>query len=560
MSILPSSRHPSHFTSKTPRGPTMTFTDKWGEGAIFDWYREQKNKTVMVTRLQIRIDNGKPPHRFVLAYLEDGTVIRLDRRPRKSNSGTLVFQKIRAADDWLILTHNEVSTLNMSTICEIDMPMPPNTDLVLIISVCFALARDKEARIYDLLKYNCYFFSWTVLLVVSRRALPFSIPSPDEVVSTLSHEFDALSHSITKRAVKGVLGIVCNIITAVRGVTAGSSVKQGFSPVERLIWGLPTRLMHFLIHQALRLQLYLGLENEIDRKIKEGLTDVCRSILNGVWENRITIEEQVQQRLWIKELIQDFEPTLRTELSLMIWEAKFDILASTLEPLHERADDAEALCTPSRMSRLKSRLFGDKQMIQVWNKALSAGVTMSREAAQGKAREFHANSSIPPGSITPSYYIELHNTMFDLTYELARTASLNIAKGVVEQTQAGHKNPKRAKMWEEIWRIYDKAWDAARNRTRESVVQLHEAGIEETVALVTQHLVATIGDIEKKGLRVSVQNGKKEHMLISVNGLQEYLSQSIDLAYAAVPHNIPIIHQTMARVWEESRTKYQSVE
>lgn len=59
----------------------MDFTSKWGEGAIFNWYRKLQTSSVTVSRLQIRIDNGKPPHRFVLAHLQDGTICRFDRRP-----------------------------------------------------------------------------------------------------------------------------------------------------------------------------------------------------------------------------------------------------------------------------------------------------------------------------------------------------------------------------------------------------------------------------------------------------------------------------------------------
>ncbi|KAH7325264.1 hypothetical protein B0J17DRAFT_528996, partial [Rhizoctonia solani] len=148
---------------------------------------------------------GTPPHRFVLVCTQDGAWHRFDRRPE--------------TDDFCEVDETAFVTIEKILQREISMIMPPNTDLLWILSICFAISRDDQARYYGLLKYNCYFFSWTILLVVTRHALPFSVPSPHNVIQNLRPDLVHLSHSLTKKLVQALLSIVLDVITSVRDET-----------------------------------------------------------------------------------------------------------------------------------------------------------------------------------------------------------------------------------------------------------------------------------------------------------------------------------------------------
>jgi len=46
----------------------------------------------------------------------------------------------------------------------------PIIDLLFILSICFALRRDEQAKQYTLQRYTCYFLSWTVIMIAVRDA------------------------------------------------------------------------------------------------------------------------------------------------------------------------------------------------------------------------------------------------------------------------------------------------------------------------------------------------------------------------------------------------------
>ncbi|KAH7332658.1 hypothetical protein B0J17DRAFT_580052 [Rhizoctonia solani] len=87
----------------------MDFPSEWGIGPVFDWYRQRHQvspQSVAVDRLEIRIDNGKIPHRFIIARFRNTQVVRFDRRPLTPKAGTLSLETIgglrtsRAADEY----------------------------------------------------------------------------------------------------------------------------------------------------------------------------------------------------------------------------------------------------------------------------------------------------------------------------------------------------------------------------------------------------------------------------------------------------------------------------
>ncbi|KAG9100495.1 hypothetical protein FRC06_004094 [Ceratobasidium sp. 370] len=146
----------------------MEFGPEWGEGEIFDWCRRNFRSRI-INRLEIRITRGAVPHRFVVAYMEDGFIWRFDRRPRSP---------LHAADEVRSVTKAELIELELSTRWEVRLDLPAAADIFMIIAACYAIDQDKKARNHTLLEYNCYFFAWAVLMVVVRYLLISTAPSP----------------------------------------------------------------------------------------------------------------------------------------------------------------------------------------------------------------------------------------------------------------------------------------------------------------------------------------------------------------------------------------------
>ncbi|EUC60687.1 hypothetical protein RSOL_359880, partial [Rhizoctonia solani AG-3 Rhs1AP] len=491
----------------------MRFTNVWGEGEIFKWYQDRKQKSTRSTAvksLQVRIDRGGIPHRFVLICTQDEAWLRFDRRPKDANPAILIRETAGAprriaADDLCEVGDKQLAEIEASISCEINMILPPDTDLLWVISICFAMFNDDQARYYDLFKYNCYFFSWTILLVLTRHALPFSVPSPETVIQSLREDLGVLSNSLTKKTIHALLSIVLNVITSVRDET-GSRIKAGMSPAGRLVWKLPLGFMHFILQQALKIQMYMGLEQHMQTKTKERVLELCQSLLKDAWDNRDLTDPHVERRLWIQGLIGDIKPALEVQVAYIIWDGILDIIASVHGKVNGQNEIDRIEHNLVRRSCIKSRLFGDIQWVQVWNEALSTALPVARDAAHGKAQEIRTSSSGQPGSTT---YTQLHAEVFDIAFGAACDAALNAAKRVATETQEQHKNPKRADMWETIWGLWDKIWALAQLRLRGSVFR-------ETAALLDiVRIQRSLGDPARSAHRIGCVTGVAKRAVLN---------------------------------------------
>ncbi|KAF8715275.1 hypothetical protein RHS03_00065, partial [Rhizoctonia solani] len=536
----------SSSTGKT-RKP-MFSTGEWGEGAVFDWYKSLQNSSqaVLVNKLQVRIDRNQPPHRFVVAYLHGGVVCRFDRRPEEINPGKVLFEtisrsRLKAADEFNHFLENdpEYLLIQRSTTCEIDLDLPPNTDVLLILSACFALSRDTDASDYDLLTYNCYFFSWTITMVVVRFVLPFRIPAANNIFQTSTLAMNNLSDSITNKIIKALLSIVLDVIAAARQ-TAGKRIQKGMYLCERVIWKLPTSAMCFLYKQALTLQLYFGLEDTIRSKTHERMVQICHKLLEDVLAQEGTAQK-VEKRLWIHELKNDIRNWFHTQMASTFWDAILDIIAT----VHGKVDGQQTLANieadPCRRSRIVVNLIGDAQWIQLWNEALSAALPAARDAVRERGSVLVTESST-----------QLHNELFDIAFTAGSHAALSAAQNVVERTRPAQNNPKRDQMWETIWSVWDRMWSIANDRTRATVVPIVEQAVEEIVTLVTHEVIANIRGGQGQPAQSWVKYKKEKKTPLTASSFQEHISHSVKSAYPTAGYRTDLIYSAMGRAWNDA--------
>lgn len=542
----------------------MKFTANWGEGEVFDWYRKLPKSSVIVTRLQIRIEGSKPPHRFVLAYLQDGSICRFDRRPVTGKPGPLILETIfsksarRAADERVTLKDGVLERLESTTYCEVDLIMPFGVDLLLILSACFAISKDEEAQNYNLLSYNCYFFSWTIVMVVIRHALHLVVPPAHNVSTRLAPAIKELSGTLADKFVRTLLTIVLDTVVAFR-VETGRSLNKGLGKRELLVWGLPIRAVRFLLRLCFSVRLQMRLEEELNKRICERLTIHMAHLLEDVLNTKNMIEEklQMEQHLWVNELTDAVRPLVEGQLIHVLWDAILGALGTGYGDLNH-ANFLQALKnSPSFLWRCKFYLMGNKmiQFTRLWNEALHAALRAARNTGDGKVQLSKLFSKEA-----------MHSEMFDTAFKAGRDEALKAAQRVVDETGPAIGNPKRDAMWEIVWSVWDKAWDIGLEQGRKTAIGLVGKAVDQIVLLVAQNVVAAVGDNQDQHLQAVISHQfqkipRAQEKLLSLHEFQLGIIQSVQSAYPNTNKEyLKDIQDAMTRIWHESRVSYRPLD
>ncbi|KAG9093577.1 hypothetical protein FS749_014164 [Ceratobasidium sp. UAMH 11750] len=542
---------------------TMEFSSEWGEGEIFEWCRKTfKNR--IINRLEIRItQSGGVPHRFVVAYMQDGTMWRFDRRPRTPQSifmpagpqGPDEEPPRRAADEACLVTKAELIELEISSRWEIRLDLPPEADIFLIISACFAIAQDKKARNYTLLEYNCYFFSWTVVMLMVRHLLPFTVPSPTAVESRITARLVETSATVGDRIVEALLHMGLSAVAAFDKVT-GKKLNKGLSKQELAVWCLPAPVLRGVLRQCLKIQLHLGLKKKLDRQVYEQLKDRMVSVFGTILEARQDdarehnkVADAVEHRLWLNQLLEDLRQPIEEGILEVLWD---NILEAVSQGYGDVQPDVvhQGFRDLSFFERLKYRLLGKNvfQFSQIWNEGLRAALPAARKAGHGKYRK----------GMT-------HGDMFDLAFKAGIAAALEAAKGVVARTRS-EVDSKRNEMWEYVWTIWDDVWERVRLTTRDKVVGLVEQTLADLVGWVAEDVVKELGDNDRQKVQATIRFKRRlklrlqdEGAELSTEVFQQHIGKFIQSVPGQTPERRAHIEEAMSNAWDVSRTTYKQV-
>ncbi|KAG9081428.1 hypothetical protein FS749_007672 [Ceratobasidium sp. UAMH 11750] len=491
----------------------MAFGTKWGEGEIFNWYRKNLTSRI-IHRLEIRMtQRGGVPHRFVVAYMQDGSICRFDRRPQTPQS---VFipniepqdpneePSCRAADEACLVTKADLIEIELSTRWEIRLDLPPEADILLIISACFAIAQDKKARNYTLRMYNCYFFSWTIVMLITRHLLPFTVPSPTALKSRINPRLAPSSAIIADRIAQTLLQVAFNLVAALDTIT-GKRLNQGLSKQELAVWGLPLPMFRGLMSQCFKIELRLGLKKKLCDQVHSQLETRVVPIFRNILESSEKAEAQnqddsreavynrvaqvVENRLWLNQLVQDLQEPIHEEMVQVLWDNILDAIA---EGYGQTKPDVvhQGFRRLSLLQRLKYRLLGKNvvQFTQILSEALSAALPAARAAAYGQ---------YGPG--------KTHGDMFDLLFRAGAAEALRAAKDVVQRTGPELNNPKRDEMWEYVWTVWDDVWERALAASRTMVVDVVETTLADMVGWVAEDVVKELGDNERQKMQAIIR-------------------------------------------------------
>ncbi|KAG9090663.1 hypothetical protein FS749_000382 [Ceratobasidium sp. UAMH 11750] len=530
---------------KEARQP-MEFGSTWGDGEIFKWYYTKLPRRTM-NRLQIRITTtGAVPHRFVVAFMNDDPICRFDRRPLNTNGATLLVETAttpsrRAADEAAVVNTTEYAEIRLTSRVEVDVALPQETDIDMVLSACYAIAQDEKASIYALREYNCYFFAWSIVMIVMRHTLPFEIPPPADVRTRLESRLQDVTTALTNKIVGALLKIVLDTITTFRTET-GRSLYPGLSKRELAVWGLPIPVVRALLHQCLKLRLHFGLRQKLEDQVRSQLLGRTDEVLQQVLSNQDVIGTDIQNRLWLFDLNEVFNSPVKNKILDILWDSLLDALSEGYGDFTQEEFEQEIGQLPL-LHRLKYRFFGKNvmQFSQLWNEALHAALPAARAAGHGQ---------YTPGTS--------HERMFELAFSAGCAAALQAAKAVVQRTSPILNNPKRDRMWEKVWSVWDKVWDVTRSNAETMVVDLINSTMNEIVAWVSQDVVKEIGNREVQKITASINfKKKKSSRELSLGSFQQWIRDFILSVPAQTTAHQLNIETAMAQAWDISRTTYQ---
>ncbi|KAG9086536.1 hypothetical protein FS749_003579 [Ceratobasidium sp. UAMH 11750] len=178
------------------------------------WYEQQRQTSTRFQSIEHRENtNGPFYHQFLLLKLTDGAVCRVERTGDGSRADALrytgctsndLIQWFKSADDYAKFSEAMPSNI----VAEIDLQQ--EFDILDVLAVCYSIQMTKACRVYTLQRYNCYFFCWTILAVLTRRLWETTITN-DAWHSAVNSVVDHWSNVSPEEAKKHLILRTCTL-------------------------------------------------------------------------------------------------------------------------------------------------------------------------------------------------------------------------------------------------------------------------------------------------------------------------------------------------------------
>ncbi|KAF9506875.1 hypothetical protein BS47DRAFT_368728 [Hydnum rufescens UP504] len=298
-----------------PPGPHLIeFGPDWRDNGIVDWYGPRPTK---INTLQLRREKSEPwNHQYVVLIVTDDSILRLDRRPDENKpADTMAPTGTESKDS--IANVNSLSDLDKTSYCLAELHCQgSDVDLSSIIKICFGIHIDDKAGRYTLLRFNCYFFAWTIFVVTARHAVPWDMHPFNSPWERLSRTLaDALStiyaDAVINMIVDGAVIVVMLIQHKLK-----PQLSRAVSRRARLAWAMPQWLIRLALrlmirrwwrtrmHTSLRHKLRESLLSALQPTLRSALADLRASTLRNIlWKDdvgdamRITTRRDVMASL-----------------------------------------------------------------------------------------------------------------------------------------------------------------------------------------------------------------------------------------------------------------------
>jgi hypothetical protein len=149
-------------------------------GGIFSWYDQQT--CTKFASVQHRKDRQFPfYHEFLCVKLTNGEICQFERVGDPNARTDALTQEGSLAHDYAEThPHNYLAKLDNTSDVIKEIIFPSELDLLDMLEICYHIQEDTETRSYTLQRFNCYFFSWCILLVLAQENSPFKVAVSDD--------------------------------------------------------------------------------------------------------------------------------------------------------------------------------------------------------------------------------------------------------------------------------------------------------------------------------------------------------------------------------------------
>ncbi|KAJ8080727.1 hypothetical protein PM082_017561 [Marasmius tenuissimus] len=467
----------------------------WGhnplEGRIYRWYQSLRESRddyhgkdpTKIKKIQVWSSSRyleTITHRYVLLHMADGTVHQVDRSAAEQGDPSILsgisVRNVRGvpSTDEMLVAVKDAKLKKMAKVnhLEIEIQLEKGdceVDLLNVLLACYQISKHPQAQTYDLLHYNCFFYSWTILTVAVRGLLYVEVPSQESLIKRFHKDhLPPLAESVVEVGVRTLRDLVLAALAAFREQQQGCNgekIRKGMSYVNRTVWALPEGFLETLSKLALNPKLASSLRERFLDQIKKVVADAAPDVYEQALLC-IDIPQASRGRLYIdngaKQIIRD---EVKKTLIEKLWPA-------VLTAIGDSANFGAGQMNAPRS--FWSRLAGTRttQLYDVLTAALHGGLKKVLENAAGVEVDRIKMKAQEDACGNPSKQLELLNEgMFDLAWDSAQDGALQSAKKTLEETRPMLR-PKHAvsgvrdDMWNAVWNMWDGCWKDAREGAR----------------------------------------------------------------------------------------------
>jgi hypothetical protein len=437
-------------TSRAHRstGPfRIQFGSDWRDNGIIDWYRSLGPRHTKINTFQLRREKlNALKHQYVVLILSGDSgdsILRLDRGVAETNPNPMDAVKSHGTEPIdTIEDVDSLSNLDKSSYCLAELHCQENdVDLSDIIKICFGIHRDDKAGRYTLQRFNCYFFSWTMLVVIARHAKPWDMDPFHSAWETLSQTLaDALStkfaDTIIHMLVDGGVAITMGIYLKLKRRLSRVVVSRR----ARIAWVMP----QWLIRLTLREMIRSSWRPEMHTFLRFRLRSVLLSALQPTLQSVLTDfrDSTLRTTLWKDDVGNAIRDVARHAVIASLLNAGTTALSGIRLTMNEAAAFQSLAVT-----------FGvDRDFLEARRgAALIAGFNAIMQATP----LFAAHG--PDGFVTDdAEWDEVWNSIRDTT----REAVEGVMKNVEERRWAG--------LWDTLMEEWVAGWEVIRPKMRET--------------------------------------------------------------------------------------------
>jgi hypothetical protein len=335
--VLTPSRAPSNTLIASTRalffeGPIhLDFASGWDKGPVIEWYdRHRRKGSTLIEKLQLR-KFLQPPyyHECIVVFTQGGHAYRVDRRPDPNAPfDTIMRAGCKPYDAVQAVESRNLRELENASDCVVELHWhdKPTIDLLFVLSICFALRQDQHAKQYTLQRYNCYFLSWTIVMVAVRETATWETRLGDVMSEVFPHNKQkGIFHETRKaRVIPSLdfsLDLSLDLVQAlalkpaqVRAVVQELEWEQVLDlqlelkqtlarALARAIARAQMRARVLMLEQELRLELELERDRGRELELKRALRLARAQVRVQVWmlEQELKLELELD-RDWGREL------------------------------------------------------------------------------------------------------------------------------------------------------------------------------------------------------------------------------------------------------------------